>query len=525
MLQITIQKAIQFYNRNHLWLPAMMGALFFLCLPPFNHELHPLFSFFPFLSFISLIPLLFYSLQKPLKKALLETYIFSYFAALSQVFWLIYVKIEGVWILIIIGMFLLAGYVALFYLAAGMLFRFLYNRSKKGYIIIFPAIWIIIDYIRTLGELSFPWCFLGYSFTPITPLNQLASITGVWGLTYLIVLVNMLVWDLLVNIYRGNKIKKNLQLIGLLVLSILIISVYGIVKILNNSEANQKEIKIALLQTSIDQLNWGNKSLDTSFAVTESLSYLAAKDTPDVIIGPESALLCFLARQFSYAQRVSKLVDSLKIPILLGAVHWDVEKRDTGEVVNVYNTAFLIRPFQKEFIPYRKIKLVPFSEAMPFEGVFPILSRVNLGEADFSKGKENTIFIINDSIRIAPFICYEIIYPNFVRERLRQNVNLIAHITNDGWFGKTTGPYQHATMARMRAIENGVPLARCAITGISMLANNNGKIISNSSLYKRCLIKGNLPLSKANTFYSRYGDWFVGICLLIVIFGTARKRK
>lgn len=525
MLQVTIQKLLRFYQKNSLWLAVVIGSLFLLCLPPFNHEFHPIFSFFPFLSFVFLIPLFFYSLQKPLKKTIRELYIFSYFVSLSQVFWLVYVKIEGVWFLIIIGMFLLAGYVALFYLVVGILFRFFYTRTSKWYIIVFPAVWIIIDYIRTLGELSFPWCFLGYSLTPLLPLSQVASITGVWGLTYLIVLGNTLLWELLVGIYKGEKIKKKLQLLGLFFLLLLIISAYGTVKILINKKSQQKEIKVALLQTSIDQFNWGNKSLDTSFAVTESLTYIAAQNTPDIIIGPESALLCFLARQASYSQRVSKLVDSIKIPMLLGAVHWDIEKRDTGDVVYVYNTAFLIQPFKKEFTPYRKIKLVPFSEAMPFEGIFPILSRVNLGEADFSRGKENTIFIINNSFKIAPFICYEIIYPNFVRERLKENNTIIAHLTNDGWFGKTTGPYQHATMARMRAIENGVPLARCAITGISMLVDNNGKVIKKSGLYKRVIIDGSLPLSNTKTIYNKYGDWFVGLCLLIVIFGTIKLRK
>jgi apolipoprotein N-acyltransferase len=181
----------------------------------------------------------------------------------------------------------------------------------------------------------------------------------------------------------------------------------------------------------------------------------------------------------------------------------------------VYNTAFLIRPGDKEMYPYRKIKLVPFSEAFPFEVNFPILSRVNLGEADFHRGNEETVYTVNDSLCVAPFICYEIIYPSFVQRRLLKGANLIVHITNDGWFGRTTGPYQHAMMARMRAIENDVAIARCAITGLSMFIDPNGRVLSTTNLYERTILRGRVPVKKADTFYAKHGDWLVKLCGLI----------
>jgi apolipoprotein N-acyltransferase len=244
--------------------------------------------------------------------------------------------------------------------------------------------------------------------------------------------------------------------------------------------------------------------------------YSAAKSKPDLIIGPESALLCYLSRQRKHRRHVQLWADSTGIPILLGALHWEKPSKNSAYQYHVFNTAFLIKPDKEELVPYRKIKLVPFSEAIPFEGLFPILSRVNLGEADFQRGKEATVYTINDSIHIAPFICYESIYPDFVQKRLRRGANCIVHITNDGWFGKSTGPYQHAIMARMRAIENGVAMARCAITGVSMFVDPFGRVLKSTRLGRRTIVVEKLPLQRAKTFYARFGDWLVVACAIMI---------
>jgi apolipoprotein N-acyltransferase len=515
MLQIIQQWIIWNNRKNRWWIPLITGVPFSLCLPPFNHEFHPLFALFPFFSFFALMPLLFFSLRKPRGRAVLHVYLFSCMVTLGQYFWIAFVAIEGLWILIIIGMVLLSAFVALFYLAAGMIFRWCYYRFPRFYLIIFPACWVLIEYARALGEPSFPWGFLGYIFTPLLPLSQLASFTGVWGLSFVIVLGNLFVLEWFVNWYRGRQLKGRIIQIMLFCGALGMIAVFGHIR-LRRISGKAPLVRIALIQSAIDQFNWGKHSLDTAFSINESLIYSAAQGRPDLIVGPESALLCYLARQRVYGNRVHKWVDSVNIPVLLGALHWDKPRTASPYEYHVYNTAFLILPHEKQMLPYRKIKLVPFSEAFPFEGIFPILSRVNLGEADFQKGTESTVYSIGDSVRAAPFICYESIYPGFVRKRLRKGANLIVHITNDGWFGKTTGPYQHATMARMRVIENGVSMARCANTGISMLVDPTGRVLEQTDLYNRTILEGMLPLSSAATFYARFGDWFILLCLMIV---------
>ncbi len=514
MLQIILHKILEYYKKgNRWWIPLLSGLLFSLCLPPFNHELNLLLAPFPFLGFAVLIPLLAFSVQKPFKRAIVHTYLFSVTAALSQFYWIGFVTADGLWHMILIGLAFTSAIIGLFYLAAGLLFRFVYKRLPRMYILVFPALWVLIDYSRSIGDISFPWAFLGYSLMPVIPLAQVASFSGVWGLTFLIVLGNMLVWELAVS-YRINR-NQSQKWLHLCIFAVFLVIVGFAGWMRTREKITGESFNVSLLQTNIDQFNWGNRSLDTAFTITESMVYRASEKKPDLIIAPESALLCYLSRRPNLKSRVISWADSLGIPIILGALHWD--KSPEGSIYDyfVYNSAFLVDPVKKDLLPYHKIKLVPFSEAIPFEGKFPILSRVNLGEADFKRGLESTIYNLNGNLKAAPFICYEIIFPGFVQKRVKQGADMIVTITNDGWFGKSSGPFHHATMARMRAVENGVPMVRCANSGISMLVDQYGHVLQKTGLYQRTILSGSVVPVKKETFYSRWGDWFIILCLLI----------
>jgi apolipoprotein N-acyltransferase len=211
-------------------------------------------------------------------------------------------------------------------------------------------------------------------------------------------------------------------------------------------------------------------------------------------------------------------IDSVKCPVITGSLHWERNCVGNGKVTeySVYNTAFLIDRNGKTFEKYFKILLLPFSEAMPFETFFPLLNRINLGEADFSRGVEEKIFLINSSVRAAPFICFEMVFPDFVRRRVAAGANLLVNITNDGWFGKTNGPYHHASMVRLRSVENGVSIIRCANSGISMAVDQYGRTIGKTSLSTRVLLTCECSLAVIPTFYNRHGDWPLIAALLFV---------
>ena len=145
-----------------------------------------------------------------------------------------------------------------------------------------------------------------------------------------------------------------------------------------------------------------------------------------------------------------------------------------------------------------------------------ILSRINLGEADFSKGVEAKNFEIKKGIFAAPFIWFEVLFPNFVRNRVLNGTNLLVNITNDGWWGRSLGPYHHAAMSRMRSIENGVSMARCANSGITMFIDQFGRILSTTTLYERTVLTQSLKIKTIPTLYTKYGNWFVWFSFLAI---------
>ncbi|MFP4165110.1 MAG: apolipoprotein N-acyltransferase [Chitinispirillaceae bacterium] len=518
MLQVILKKISNYYESgNRWWLPIVSGLLFSLSLPPFNNMLHPVFSPFPLLVFVALVPFFFFATRKPRKRALIHSYIYCVFMAFGQYYWIGFVTAEGLWALILVGVLLISMAVGVFYFAAAVLFRLTRRFLPRLYILVFPAVWVLVEYSRTVSDISFPWSLLGYSTVGILPLAQFSAFTGVWGLSFLIVLANILLWELLLSL----RLKENVQqkwihccVLGALVVGIMGWGIFRMDKDLHS----EGEMKVSLLQSHMDQFNWARNSIDTAFTVSEQMVDEAAVEEPDLMIFPESALLCYLDRRVRYRREVISWVKKTGIPLIAGGLHWDKAPEDSPYEYDVYNSAFLVKPHGLE--SYHKVMLVPFSERMPFEAQFPILSRVNLGEADFKSGKEESVFDIGKDIHAAPYICYEIIYPSFVQRRLDESTNLLINVTNDGWFGRTSGPYQHAAMAQMRSIENGISLARSANSGISMTVDPFGRILSRSGLYERAILTGKVPRARIHTFYSQHGDWFITVCAVLVLIGA-----
>jgi apolipoprotein N-acyltransferase len=503
-----------YYSKNRFWLPMVAGLAFCIGVPPFNSFLHPAFTFFPLISFVACVPLFLFAMHPSAKRSIFYCYLFGIFASIGQFYWIAFVVPEGLWPLVLFSVFLLTLVEGLFYIAVGLGFRAARKKFPGSYPLLFPALWAVLEYVKSLGEMSFPWNLIGYSLTPILPLSQVASITGVYGLSFLVVLGNVLVWKFLSMSYRKGKTSVGLPIVVIVCAAL---SVWGYFRMKQPAPAGH-DVKVSVLQGSIDQNHWGNNSLDTSFAIFDTLLGRAAVDKPDILIMPESALLCYMLRQHSIRDRVVGWSRKFRIPMILGALHWDAAPRKSTTPYFVYNAAFFLDTATEKFQQYYKINLVPFSEVLPFQGIFPILSRVNLGQADFKSGKDRVVYSIGSAVKAAPFICYEIIYPGFVRDRVTRGANLFVNITNDGWFGRSSGAFQHATMARLRCIENGVTLARSANSGISMFVDQYGRILGRTALYDRTFLTRTISTVRIPTLYARFGDWPVLFsCLILAI--------
>ena len=514
-------------NIDRWYFPVFTGFLYAVAMPPFNSQLHPAFSFFPLLSFFVCIPLFLLSINASKKRAILHTYIFGICASIGQLYWIAFVTPEGLWPLIIFSVLLLVLYEGIFFTVNGILFRWTYKKFPGMYTIIVPAWWVLIEYSKSLGEVSFPWTSIGYSLTPLLPVSQISSITGIYGMSFIIVLGNALVWKFLNVNGNSKERKRSAALLSVFAAFLIAFSLWGWLRLHEHRMPAGPESKIALVQPDIDQNKWGSRSLDTSFDVIDSMLQKAALDTPGVIILPESALLCYLVKQPQLRKRVEGWSSKLKTPMVLGSLDWQKAPASSLEEYSVYNAAFFLDSGSGRFQPYYKVKLVPFSEALPFQGIFPILSRVNLGQADFKRGAMPVTFNICGKISGAPFICFDIIYPGFVRDRAGDGVNLLIHITNDGWFGKSSGPYQHAVISRQRCIENGISMVRCANSGISMFVDQYGRIVSHTRLSERTILTNAVSLTRIHTFYSKLGDWPVALsgCIILILLILSGGKK
>ncbi len=258
----------------------------------------------------------------------------------------------------------------------------------------------------------------------------------------------------------------------------------------------------------------------------------SVKKDADLVILAETAVPDHIRRQPNVIRRLHELSDGMKASILTGALDYKRNEKGSIRTYDIYNASFLFTPGDESF-PQRYIKkhLVPFSERIPFDDIFPILNYVDLGEGDFVPGKETPVY---GPFKWTPYICYDAIFGDLVREAIREGSRLMVNITNDGWFGKSTAPYQHMNLVRYRAIENGMPVARLANSGVSLFIDQYGHYDMNTDIFVDAVIQRKVPLKTRDTLYSHIGDsvetfllWFFLVYLLsaIAIHSWQGKRK
>jgi apolipoprotein N-acyltransferase len=213
------------------------------------------------------------------------------------------------------------------------------------------------------------------------------------------------------------------------------------------------------------------------------------------------------------------LVKELDIPILTGAPDTDVETQEP------YNSSFLFRPSQPEVLSYAKMHLVPFGERTPWRDSIPLLRNIDwsaltgdLGPAEFAPGTRRTLFPVateQDTAQFAVLICFESIFPDLVRRSVDAGADFLVIITNDSWFGATAGPFQHAAIASLRAVENRTAIARCATSGISLFIDRFGRQRLHTELGTADVRQDDVARRQGSTFYTRHGDLFAGACLIL----------
>ena len=471
--------------------------------------------------------------------------------ALFATFWsgMLYNTINYYWIynvmhvetapsgLILFGLFLLIAFFSAYNTLAGFVYTLAKDAPAKIrtiLLILFPVFYAGLEMTRTYGDFAFPWSHLGYVFGSSLELLQMLPYIGIFGYTILVVASNQAVAQALCKV---QDIKKAIPALAVPVGIFVLLLIQGTI-VLSSPEAQpfynaetEGNPSIALVQPSIEQgAKWSKERFDRIVNKTIGMVNDSIKEHADLIVLAETAIPDHIRRQPGVIERLHSVADQKDAQLLVGALDYRRNPRGSIRKFDVYNASFLFAPNVPSF-PERYIKkhLVPFSERIPFDEIFPILNYVDLGEGDFVAGKETPVY---QPYLWTPYICYDAIFGDLVREAIRSGSRLMVNITNDGWFGRSTAPYQHLNLIRYRAIENGMPVARLANSGVSAFIDQYGHFDGNTEIFTDRVVQRKVPLKTRDTLYSHIGDTvemlllgFFAVYLITALLAALKFRK
>lgn len=481
------------------------------------------FAFAPFgarfLAYFTLIPFLLAIQKYNYKKVFLYGFLFGGVFALFHLWWLYFliVPVEPVTkILLYLGVTILFGYLALYTAVFSIATKFLGLAFA-------PLVWAVLEFVRTKSEIGFPWGFLGYTQTPYVSIVQMSSIFGVYGLSAWVVWVNLLV-------YWIFKKKHKLTYAIILIVSLVLPIGYGLIRIKDKPAG----LKVAVIQPNVGPNEKGdresrNRLLDELFNLVSQ----AAEQKPDLIILPETATIIDITRTEDLRLKMQALADSNNVNIFTGtplyepnsSVYYNGAVLFTPQSTISNTDTVQISDFDKI---YRKIHLVPFSERIPYVDKLSLVKKLETGDmGNCTPGREYTIFETKSvkvkSQKFATLICFEAIFPDLARGFTSRGADMLINITNDGWFGKTPGPYQHCELAILRSVENGVPLIRSANNGISLTTDAYARIRQKTALFTQTVMIDSVPSPLSPTLYRTYGDIFIYFALAVIMLGILVK--
>ncbi len=375
--------------------------------------------------------------------------------------------------------------------------------------LMFAGLWIIFEWVRSWLLTGFPWLLLGYSLMD-TPFAGMAAVTGVYSLSLLMVLTGCSLASILIPKHRQPAA----------VMSLLTLVFWGLAWMLNHQQwtSPTSKIEFAAIQGNIPQeLKWNPGFIQNTVNIYTSLS--AEHWQKDLIIWPENAIPVPYNQSIGFLQQLDKRAKKEAATLITGLPVDD----HSGDQTRFYNSIVALGQNEGR---YDKQKLVPFGEYVPMESLLRgLIDFFNLPMSDFSRGANHQTLPQVADTTIAPYICYEVVYPDFAATQAK-DTGLLITISNDTWFGQSIGPIQHFQMARMRALETGRYLIRATNDGITALIDDRGQIVQSIPRFEKGVLAGTAQVMNGNTPFMMFGSWPVLLLsLLLVVAGFFLRRS
>ena len=443
------------------------------------------------------------------------------------------------WIIIVLGRYgdlplwismpallLLALYMSAYLALFCALISWVWKQREILVVWFAPILWVGLDYVRSFLFSGFPWQDLGYSQYKALLLVQTADLTGHFGITFHIVIINSLT-ALLIVLWLANRsadkaaeplLTMRLRhawlyaILPVLCMTIAVLAYNGLrYRQISGLLAASPRMKVAVVQGNIEQdQKWSPamrlKTIDIYTELSEQAIAMQA-DPPTLLVWPETALPFLISDNPYYRRLKNALIARQNICLLSGAPYYKVvEPEIPGQERDVlsYNSAYLFKPTGEISGRYDKQHLVPFGEYVPFSDYLPLPGPLVENIGNFSRGMPGRPLACKDGA-VGVLICFESIFPELAREWTANGANLLVNITNDAWFGRSSAPWQHLSMSVFRALENRRSLARSANTGISAFVDPLGRITATSPLFQPFYLVEDVPLLQTETMFVRFG--------------------
>ncbi|WP_347938692.1 apolipoprotein N-acyltransferase [Rickettsia oklahomensis] len=434
-------------------------------------------------------------------------YLFGFGHFLSGVYWIsigISVYIADFWWAIPFALFGLPIVLA-FFISVSCMFSF-FAKNNKYYQFIFCLCWVLFEWVRSWMFTGFPWNLIGYAFSFSDILIQPLSIIGIYGFSFIVIYIATSAYPLFSKQFTQLKI-----LLASSVVILTVIVIYGVAR-LSNNPTNFTDIKVRLVQPSIPQIEkWNEEEFWHNLMLHINLSEKSEEPT-DLIIWSEAALVV----PFDLPQVKSELLEMLNVTNAILITGGIADNKKQGDEFELYSAMYALTKNGHKLFEYHKSHLVPFGEYMPLKTILPF-KKLTHGLIDYKEGNSGLVYLNKYNLKIKPLICYESIFSDFVRTN-NEIVDVIINVTNDAWYGKSSGPYQHFYISRSRAVENGLPMIRVANNGISAIVDPCGRTIKKLNLNEINYIQGLIP-KKLNspTIFSQFGNFTIILLITFIL--------
>ncbi|NSW86122.1 MAG: apolipoprotein N-acyltransferase [Syntrophobacteraceae bacterium] len=468
----------------------------------------PFFDFY-YLSWIALVPLLVAVRGRTPRQAALLGYLCGMVHYVTTMYWIRYVIYHYgglAFPLAALILLLLCAYMSVYPAAFAFAAKKL-ERYPMAWVFGLPCVWVTLEFIRAHALTGFPWASLGYTQTPFSLLIQVSDITGVFGVSWVLVLAGT---SLAALHYRFRAWP------GLLVLALTLSATafYGSWRIeqIRAMQDLVSPVNVAVVQGNIDQsVKWDPAFQQETLQRYRRLTLEAVKHDPqpDLVVWPETAAPFFYGIEPKLTPQLNEIVREAGKPVLFGSP----AARRVGTEARLLNRTYLLEKDATVSGAYDKRHLVPFGEYVPLKTLLFFVNRLVESAGDFVPGDDPSPLGFN-SLSMGILICYEGIFPGLSRDTVLRGATSLFNLTNDAWYGDTSAPYQHLEISRWRAVEFRVPLVRAANTGISVMFDATGAPCGTIPLNREGYLICNIRPIRLLTIYARWGDFFAWFCTL-----------